>query len=61
MVYIRVYFLSGPNDRVFVFFADHGAPGLIGFPSSVVCICVSVRFCITVLVFMHKIMSIFYS
>uniref|UniRef100_T1JFN1 legumain n=1 Tax=Strigamia maritima TaxID=126957 RepID=T1JFN1_STRMM len=23
---------SGPNDHVFVFFADHGAPGLVGFP-----------------------------
>ena len=25
---------SGPNDHVFVYFADHGAPGLIAFPSS---------------------------
>lgn len=24
---------SGPNDHVFVFFSDHGAPGLIAFPS----------------------------
>ena len=24
---------SGPNDHVFVYFADHGAPGLIAFPS----------------------------
>ncbi|XP_001624969.3 legumain [Nematostella vectensis] len=23
---------SGPNDHVFVFFSDHGAPGLIAFP-----------------------------
>jgi legumain len=23
---------SGPNDRIFVFFSDHGAPGLIAFP-----------------------------
>jgi legumain len=23
---------SGPNDRVFIFFTDHGAPGLIMFP-----------------------------
>lgn len=23
---------SGPNDNVFVFFADHGAPGLVAFP-----------------------------
>ena len=25
---------SGPNDHVFVYFADHGAPGLIAFPVS---------------------------
>ncbi|KAJ7369835.1 hypothetical protein OS493_036057 [Desmophyllum pertusum] len=25
---------SGPNDHVFVFFTDHGAPGLIAFPNS---------------------------
>lgn len=24
---------SGPNDRVFVYFADHGAPGFVAFPS----------------------------
>jgi len=24
---------SGPNDHIFVFYTDHGAPGLIGFPS----------------------------
>lgn len=24
---------SGPNDHVFVYFTDHGAPGLIAFPS----------------------------
>lgn len=24
---------SGPNDHVFVFFSDHGAPGLIAFPA----------------------------
>ncbi|XP_040073602.2 legumain [Ixodes scapularis] len=24
---------SGPNDHVFVFFSDHGAPGLIAFPN----------------------------
>ncbi|PRD22155.1 UNVERIFIED_CONTAM: Lgmn [Trichonephila clavipes] len=23
---------SGPSDHVFVYFADHGAPGLIAFP-----------------------------
>jgi legumain len=26
---------SGPNDRVFVFFSDHGATGLIAFPNDV--------------------------
>ncbi|KAL9952689.1 hypothetical protein ACROYT_G039980 [Oculina patagonica] len=25
---------SGPNDHIFVFFTDHGAPGLIAFPES---------------------------
>ncbi|XP_020618825.1 legumain-like [Orbicella faveolata] len=25
---------SGPNDHVFVYFTDHGAPGLIAFPES---------------------------
>ena len=29
---------SGPNDRIFVYFADHGAPGLIAFPSSFIVI-----------------------
>ena len=24
---------SGPNDRIFVYFADHGAPGMLAFPS----------------------------
>jgi legumain len=24
--------LSGPGDNVFVFFSDHGAPGLVAFP-----------------------------
>lgn len=24
--------LSGPSDRVFIFFSDHGAPGLVAFP-----------------------------
>lgn len=23
---------SGPNDNVFVFFSDHGAPGIVAFP-----------------------------
>jgi len=26
---------SGPNDRIFVYFADHGAPGMLAFPSKV--------------------------
>ena len=25
---------SGPNDHIFLYFSDHGAPGLIAFPSS---------------------------
>ncbi|KAG7673394.1 hypothetical protein Ndes2526B_g03161 [Nannochloris sp. 'desiccata'] len=24
---------AGPNDRIFVFYSDHGAPGIIGMPS----------------------------
>lgn len=24
---------SGPNDKVFVYFSDHGGPGLLAFPS----------------------------
>lgn len=24
---------SGPQDRVFVFFSDHGSPGVLGMPS----------------------------
>lgn len=24
---------SGPNDHVFVYFTDHGAPGLLAFPN----------------------------
>lgn len=24
---------AGPNDNVFMFFSDHGAPNLIAFPS----------------------------
>jgi legumain len=27
---------SGPNDRIFVYFADHGAPGMLAFPSKLV-------------------------
>ena len=27
---------SGPNDRVFVYFADHGAPGIVAFPEKMV-------------------------
>ncbi|CAG2109585.1 unnamed protein product [Medioppia subpectinata] len=26
---------SGPNDRIFVYLMDHGAPGLVAFPNSV--------------------------
>jgi legumain len=24
---------SGPNDHIFLYFSDHGAPGLIAFPT----------------------------
>jgi hypothetical protein len=24
---------SGPRDRIFVFYSDHGAPGILGMPS----------------------------
>jgi legumain len=24
---------SGPHDRVFVYYSDHGAPGIVGMPS----------------------------
>lgn len=27
---------SGPNDYVFVYFADHGAPGIVAFPDEMV-------------------------
>lgn len=26
-------FHSGPNDHVFVYFTDHGAPGILAFPN----------------------------
>ena len=26
-------YFSGPNDHVFVNFADHGAPGIVAFPA----------------------------
>ncbi|GFY73566.1 legumain [Trichonephila inaurata madagascariensis] len=30
--YAFLFSFSGPSDHVFVYFADHGAPGLIAFP-----------------------------
>ncbi len=39
MLVVRLLY-SGPNDHVFVNFADHGAPGLIAFPVGVVSIVV---------------------
>ena len=33
---IYIFFFSGPNDHIFVFFTDHGAPGIIAFPYSTV-------------------------
>jgi hypothetical protein len=26
------YFVSGPEDVVFVYYADHGGPGILGLP-----------------------------
>ncbi|CAF4406536.1 unnamed protein product, partial [Adineta steineri] len=28
---------SGPDDNVFIYFTDHGATGLVAFPTGVVC------------------------
>ena len=37
LVFKVFYFVfSGPDDDVFVYFADHGAPGLIAFPDGAV-------------------------
>lgn len=30
--HVLVVFCSGPNDHVFVYFTDHGAPGILAFP-----------------------------
>lgn len=27
-----IFYYSGPKDHVFVYFTDHGAPGLLAFP-----------------------------
>ena len=32
LIYFPIY--SGPNDHIFINFVDHGAPGLLAFPSS---------------------------
>ena len=32
-VYLCILSCSGPNDHVFVYFSDHGAPGIVAFPS----------------------------
>lgn len=29
---ISIVKLSGPDDNIFVFFSDHGAPGIVAFP-----------------------------
>lgn len=28
----QLFYYSGPKDHVFVYFTDHGAPGLLAFP-----------------------------
>ena len=33
-VWCFCFLSSGPNDHIFVYFTDHGAPGLIAFPDS---------------------------
>ena len=30
------FILSGPNDHIFVYFTDHGGPGILAFPTGVV-------------------------
>lgn len=30
----RLWLGSGPNDHVFVYFTDHGAPGILAFPNN---------------------------
>lgn len=39
---------SGPNDHVFVYFTDHGAPGILAFPND------DVSIFYFLLVFMHQ-------
>ena len=34
MLFNNSHLYSGPNDHVFINFVDHGAPGLLAFPSS---------------------------
>lgn len=29
---LQIFHYSGPKDHVFVYFTDHGAPGLLAFP-----------------------------
>lgn len=32
IIYLQFFHYSGPKDHVFVYFTDHGAPGLLAFP-----------------------------
>lgn len=38
-IYLQFFHYSGPKDHVFVYFTDHGAPGLLAFPDDDVSIC----------------------
>ena len=44
-------YFSGPDDDVFVYFADHGAPGLIAFPSSEVGNHMTINICLKIAAF----------
>ena len=35
---------SGPDDHVFVYFTDHGGPGIIAFPNSEVTTTITIMF-----------------
>ena len=48
---------SGPNDNVFVYFSDHGATDLIGFPSAEVTITLTLSRLSLSLFLMNKLMA----
>ena len=56
-------FNSGPNDRVFINFVDHGAPGLVAFPNDIVSSIISylilnnddiIAVIVSILIFLHS-------